>query len=467
MVRPFFEQLEQRCRTIDSLLCVGLDPHPDDLPKANAKEARDFCLRIIEETGEVAAAFKPNSAFFEIYGAEGIDALKDVIGKAGQLAPVILDAKRGDIGSTALAYAKAVFETLGADAVTVSPYLGKDSIEPFIDDPNNGIFLLCKTSNPGSNDLQDLNIGGKPIHLHVAGLAEQWNKKRNIGLVVGATFPEAMREVRKMAPNLWFLSPGSGVQGGNLGEAVKSGLRQDGLGILVSVSRGISQAKNQAEKAKQLRDEIRSARTKWSTPTKHAFANAELADDLLRLGCVQFGDFTLKSGEHSPVYIDLRRLVGDPRALARVASAYIEKMRGLNFQRVAGIPYAALPIATAICLQANWPLIYPRKEAKGYGTKSAIEGPFEPGETAIVVDDLITTGGSKLEGIEKLKSAGLEVRDVIVLIDRQSGNQDSLANHGLRLHSVFEIKDLLVYWHSTGAISEAQTSKITDFITGK
>lgn len=457
----FFERLEKRCNGINSLLCVGLDPHPEDLFNQSANAAREFCFRLIDATRSVAAAYKPNSAFFEVYGADGIAALKDVITYVGGDIPVILDAKRGDIASTSEAYARAAFSTLGADALTVSPYLGQDAVEPFILDPEKGIFLLCKTSNPGAGDVQDLNAAGEPIYRHIARLAQQWNRRGNIGLVVGATYPEVLAELRAEV-DLWFLTPGVGTQGAGLQDAMAAGLREDGLGLLIPVSRAISQAQDPAETAKKLSSEINKARQQ-GPKSKELFTKKQLADDLLRLGCVQFGDFKLKSGKNSPIYIDLRRLVGDPVVLSRAARAYIDVMRNLEFDRVAGLPYAALPIATAISLQSSWPLVYPRKEVKDYGTKSAVEGQFNPGETVIVVDDLISTGGSKLEGIEKLKAAGLQVSDIVVLIDRQSGRGKDLEDY--KLHSVFQLPELLEYWRASDAIDVKQLERVLEFLS--
>lgn len=463
MSASFFKRLEASCREKDSLLCVGLDPHPDDLKTGSATAARDFCLRLIDATASVAACFKPNSAFFEVYGAEGTAALQEVIAHADGV-PVLLDAKRGDIGSTSQAYAKAAFHTLGADALTVSPYLGRDAIEPFIEDPSRGVFLLCKTSNPGSADVQDLQANGQAVYIHVANLAAQWNTRDNVGLVAGATYPEVLAQIRAEASELWFLTPGVGTQGGDLNAALSAGLRSDGSGVLVPISRSISRAEDPAEAAQKLRDAINKARTEKIKAPRQSLPNQQLADDLLRLGCVQFGEFTLKSGKLSPIYLDLRRLVGEPTVLARAANAFIKLMTHLKFDRVAGLPYAALPIATAICLQAGWPLIYPRKETKEYGTKAAIEGPYEPGETAIVVDDLITTGGSKTEGIEKLGAAGLKVTDIVVLIDRRSVKSDEFAEKGIELHSVFNLSDLLDHWHTQGAISHDQYHSVLDFL---
>src|SRR6185369_4607756 len=176
---------------------------------------------------------------------------------------------------------------------------------------------------------------------------------------------------------------------------------------------------------------------------------ATLADELLEADCIKFGEFTLKSGLKSPIYIDLRRIISRPGLLQRVGEAYLPLIKNLRFERLAGLPYAAIPIATAISLQGNYPMIYPRKEAKAYGTKAQIEGEFYAGETALVIDDLATTGGSKFEAIEKLTAAGLKVRDVMVLVDRQSGARESLEQAGFQLHAVLTITQLLDHWEGT------------------
>lgn len=477
----FFSSLESRARQADSLLCIGLDPHPADLPAPTPPAAQSFCLRLIEATAEFAAAFKPNVAFFEAFGSEGMAVLSRVIAAVPAGIPVILDAKRGDIASTAQAYAQAAFQTLGASALTANPYLGRDSLEPFLADPEKGVFLLCKTSNPGAADLQDLWVTGVPaqaefwpglqLYEHVARLAQEWNLNDNLGLVVGATQPEALARVRALAPDLWILAPGVGAQGGDLGAALGAGLRPDGLGLLLPVSRGISRAADPRQAARHLRDEINRYRTsvrqekQAGLPTSSLPpALAEIAGQLLEAGCIKFGQFTLKSGLQSPFYIDLRQLVSHPRLLASVAAAYLPVLRPLSFDRLAALPYAALPIATAISLQSGWPMLYPRKETKEYGTRAGIEGQYQPGERVVVIDDLATTGGSKFEAIEKLTAAGLQVKDVVVLIDRQSGAAESLAQAGYQLHAVFTLDQLLRYWEEVERVSAEQAQSVRNFL---
>ncbi len=251
----FAARLDRLMMSTGSLLCVGLDPHPG----RTAEPIVDHCRRIIDATFQFAVAFKPNSAFFEVAGRAGLGMLADVIAHVPDDRAVILDAKRGDIGSTALAYAASAFDVLGADAITVNPYLGDDAVAPFIEDAAKGAFVLCHTSNPGAASFQELPVDHWQLYMEVAGRAVVWNERGNVGLVVGATYPDRISDVRRIAPTLPLLVPGVGAQGGDLAGAVSAGVDQNGRGMLISSSRGIFYAKDPALEARRLRDAINDA----------------------------------------------------------------------------------------------------------------------------------------------------------------------------------------------------------------
>jgi len=190
----------------------------------------------------------------------------------------------------------------------------------------------------------------------------------------------------------------------------------------------------------------------------------QLYNDLFDIGCIKFGEFKLKSGIMSPVYVDFRGLISHPEALRKVARAMVERLGKMKFDRLAGIPYAGLPIGVAVSLEGNLPLIYPRKEAKDYGTGRLIEGQFNSGETVVVLDDVITDGASKIEAIEPLQSAGLKVRDVLIILDREQGGAEILADHGIRLHSLMTLSDALQALSAAGKIEQEMVEKVRAFI---
>lgn len=253
----FLETLDERSQS--SLLCIGLDPVPALLPesvRAHPDPVYAFCAAIIEATADLVCAYKPNIAFFEALGTSGIDTLRRLL-REHHAAPMILDAKRGDIGSTATAYAQAAFEYLGADAITLNPYLGGDALEPFLRYTEHGCFLLCKTSNPGSADLQDLTLadGRRLYHAVAERAASDWNRHGNVGLVVGATHAAAIAEVRALAVHLPLLIPGVGVQGGDLEQAVRAAVDASGGRAIINSSRGILYASSGPEFAQAARAE--------------------------------------------------------------------------------------------------------------------------------------------------------------------------------------------------------------------
>jgi len=246
----FIDKLTAAWRRNDSLLCVGLDPDVARLP-AHLRDRPDgiveFCKAIIDATADLACAFKPQIAYFAALGAEDqLEAICRYLGERYPHIPLILDAKRGDIGATAHQYAREAFDRYGADAVTVNPYMGFDSVEPYMEWKDRGVIVLCRTSNAGGSDLQFLDVGGQPLYQHVARLvAEKWNKNGQCALVVGATFPDELAQVRSIVGDMPLLVPGIGAQGGDIEATVKSGRTAAGMGMMINSSRAILYAQPQ------------------------------------------------------------------------------------------------------------------------------------------------------------------------------------------------------------------------------
>jgi len=258
------EKYNQRAEKINSLLCVGLDSDFEKIPeKFKSLEFPQFEFNkwIIEETHEYAAAFKPNSAFYEARGDAGIKELKMTMEYLAKNNPdifTILDAKRADIGNTNNGYVKSIFDWLGFDAVTINPYLGQEAVQPFLDRKDKVSIILCRTSNSGAGELQDLKDGDKTIWQTVAEkVSKVWNKNNNCMLVVGATYPEEMKKVREITGDMTFLVPGIGVQGGDLQAVMQAGLNSQGLGLIINSSRGIIFSSDPKAESRKLCEEIR------------------------------------------------------------------------------------------------------------------------------------------------------------------------------------------------------------------
>ena len=268
----FIQQLEEAWKANDSLVCVGLDPEIERLPASIAAEASpifQFNKAIVDATADLVCAYKPQFAHYAAYEAEDqLERTIEYIHRAYPAIPVILDSKRGDVGNTAERYALEAFERYAADAVTVNPYLGGDSLEPFLKYEDKGVVILCRTSNPGARDVQDLEIGSRRLYHVIAELiAQRWNSRGNCMMVVGATYPRELAEIRAIAGDIPFLVPGVGAQGGDVAQAVQNGRTRDGTGLVISSSRAILYASSgtdfaaAARKATEtLRDQINASR---------------------------------------------------------------------------------------------------------------------------------------------------------------------------------------------------------------
>jgi len=262
----FVEKLQNASRKNNSLVCVGLDTDPQKIPKHLLREEDPtlaFNQKIIDSTSDLVCAYKPNMAFYEAQGSRGWESLRKTCSYIPKEIPIIIDAKRGDIGNTARMYAKAIFEELKGDAVTVSPYMGEDAVSPFLEYEDKCAFVLCLTSNKGANDFQLSEVEGKPFYEIVAEKVLSWNAKGNCGLVVGATHPEQLKRIRQIAPSLPFLIPGIGAQAGDVESTVKFGTDENREMAVINSSRGILYASDQEDfdgaarqEALRLRDKI-------------------------------------------------------------------------------------------------------------------------------------------------------------------------------------------------------------------
>jgi orotidine-5'-phosphate decarboxylase len=263
----FQEKLDAIVKKNNSLVCVGLDSDIAKLPervRTGPKPQATFNKAIIYATQDLVCAYKPNTAFYEAFGTEGIDELKntcDFLKAHYPEIPIIIDAKRADIGNTNEGYCKFVFDYLGVDAITLQPYMGGEALKPFLAYKEKGIFILCKTSNPGSGEFQDLRIDGTLLYEIVAkNVSEKWNENNNCAIVVGATYPSELAAVRKIVGSMPILIPGIGAQGGDVEKTVKAGIDSKGTGAIINASRSIIFAKDPRMEAAKLRDQINTFR---------------------------------------------------------------------------------------------------------------------------------------------------------------------------------------------------------------
>lgn len=479
---------------INSLVCVGLDPHASDVAAFktahgitdDAEAAFQFSKVLVDATQHVAAAYKPNAAFFEALGAPGVSALERLVQSIPAGIPVVLDVKRGDISTTAEAYATAAFDSCKAHCVTLSPYMGSDSIMPFVGkDASRGAFVLCKTSNPSSEDLETVALSeGGLLYERVAQLCEKWNDNNNVGLVVGATDVEALARSRAAAPSLWILAPGVGFQGGDLEAAAKAGLREDGMGLLVPVSRGISRAEDPKAAAEKFRDMINGVRSSVEQPeAKRAKVEEAGEGDVLApyqkqffelaLKCevLKFGKFTLKSGRESPYFFNAG-LFNSGSALDGLGDFYAEAIvrSGVEFDVLFGPAYKGIPLASVIATSLyrkfgkDVPVAYNRKEKKDHGEGGLLVGAPVRGKRVLVVDDVITAGTAIRECIDILSVEDAKISGVVIALDRQerakegdlSAIQAVKKEFGFDVHSIVCLDDLLSFLRSTGTKFDAE-----------
>jgi uridine monophosphate synthetase len=475
----FSDKLEASMLRNQSLLFVGLDPNPEMLPDRfrpthhpvdRIASLREWLEDVVAQTADLVCAYKPTLGFYQALGAAGLELLQQILSIIPSHLPIILDAKFSDLNTSTL-LAQTIFTQWQVDAVTLSSYLGQDHTAPFLVYPGKAVLMLCCTSNASASVLQ-MQSTPDPFYLQVVKAAQTWGTPDQVGLEVGTTSLEVLRSIRAIAPERLILLRSIWQETVDLTQLLTAGLNSRGEGLLIPVPQDwLSQAQIAAP-VRELRDEIHQAKAEinqtssvcdlWFadvctlTPQPHF----ELILQLYDVGCILFGEFVQASGAVFPYYIDLRKIISNPQLFHQVLNAYTDILQTLSFDRIAGIPYGSLPTATGLALRLNRPMVFPRKEVKAHGTRRLIEGNFEPGETIVVVDDILISGNSAMEGAAKLQSTGLQVQDIVVFLDHGQGVKEKLQNHGYQAHSVLTIAEVTETLYQAGRINSTQYQAI-------
>ncbi len=475
----FFLKLTEAIASRQSLLITGLDPNPEMLQSWNRNrgggagsflsQSRRWIKAVIEETSDHVCAFKPSLGFYQALGAVGIDLLREVRELVPLEIPLILDAKHADLNS-ASALANYVFDELNVDAVSLSPLAGHDLAAPFLLHTDRAVVITCHSSSPASRILQHHPNEANPLYLRIVAESRLWATPEQLLLEVGTSDPEILARVRNLAPDHVLILRSLWGEEERLETLLQAGLGSAADGLLLPVPQNMLMEDRLGERVAELKGQIATIRDRVIRSRQPAEDRCELwlparceqldslIVDLFDIGCLLFGEYVQASGALFNYYIDLRRIISNPNIFHRVLHAYSLLLADLNFDRIAGIPYGSLPTATGLSLLLHKPLIYPRKEVKAHGARRLIEGDFREGETALVVDDILITGGSVLEGIGKLESSGLRVEDVVVFIDHGGSAAQRLADAGYRCRAVLSIEQITAVLREAGRLSADQAT---------
>ena len=498
----FFVQLTDAIAERQSLLVTGLDPNPEMLQswatrhgmggRSFLSQARHWIKAVIEETAPHVCAYKPSLGFYQSLGPVGLELLLEVRDLVPRELPLIVDTKHGDLNSSS-AMAHYLFKEFGADAVTLSPLAGQDIAAPFLLYPGKAVVMTCHSSNQAARLFQHYPSEETPLYLQIVRETQLWGTPEQVLLEVGTSDPAILARVRAEAPERFLILRSLWSEEDNLEAMLEAGLSAAADGLLLPLPQHLLVEDNLAEKAEALKQEISSTRERWlekQARSDHAQGDGARCDlwlpgqaqtqapfeaqpdqelsslivELFDIGCLLFGEYVQASGAVFNYYIDLRQIISDPNLFHRVLHAYAGQLEGLLFDRIAGIPYGSLPTATGLSLQLHKPLIYPRKEVKAHGARRLIEGDFKEGDRVVVVDDILITGGSVLEGIAKLESSGLVVRDVVVFIDHGGDHdrhaKERLSEAGYRCHAVLSIDQITNVLHHAGRLNDAQAATL-------
>jgi uridine monophosphate synthetase len=469
----FTAKLHQAIATNNSLLIVGLDPNPEMMPSEYLqsqdllKDLEAWLLWVIASTSDRVCGYKPTLGFYQALGSAGLELLARILAAIPKSIPVILDAKHSDL-NTSTVFAKAIFEQWQVDAVTLTPYAGQDHAAPFLVYTDKAVFILAHTSNPQAEILQRYPSFEQPFYLQVVQEAQSWATPEQLYLEVGTTNVEVLSKIRAIAPERTILLRSLWSKKNNLEALIEIGLNSMGEGLLIPIPQDFLASNNLATEVANLNQKLniyRVAKTNqgascdlWTADVcllgSHPYQALIL--ELFDIGCLLFGEYVQASGATFSYYIDLRKIISNPHLFNQVLDAYGDIVRQLEFDRIAGIPYGALPTATGLALNLQRPMIFPRKEVKAHGTRRLIEGNFHPGEKVVVIDDILISGKSVMEGAEKLKSAGLNIEDIVVFIDHEGGVKDRLKDNGYRAHSVLSISEITDTLYEAGRINQEQ-----------
>ncbi|CAD5941003.1 Bifunctional enzyme PyrF/PyrE [Planktothrix tepida] len=481
----FFDKLLMAIEQQNSLLYVALEPDPDSHIFDNGncggiegdrhdiiEQWQEWLQFVIRETAALVCAYKLSLGFYLGLGIPGLKLLEKTLKLIPDHIPIILDAKHSDFNSSTV-FARFIFKDLQVDACTLTPYAGLDQVAPFLVYPDKAVFILCATANPSASIIQEYPQFDKPLYLELVNASQTWGTHEQLGLEVGMV-PDMLAKIRQAAPERLILLQGDVAEENDLTDIedltsiLSAGLSLNGEGLLLPIPPKLLEQENLKKGVKQLRDQINEERYRviQGNPTCDLWLpdvcflrhqpHRDLILQLYDIGCITFGDHVQASGEIFPYYIDLRRIISTPQIFHQIVGAYGEILETLTFDRIAGIPYGSLPTATGLSLRLQRPMIFPRKEVKTYGAGRLIEGHFQPGETIVVVDDILITGNSVMKGAEKLKSAGLKVYDIVVLIDHERGVKERLKENDYNAHAVLKLSEIAETLYESNRITEKQ-----------
>lgn len=452
----FRKALEKRTKSQRSRVIHALDianTLPPDAPQTQRDQLVEQACQLAQTIAPHVAAIKLNYPLVLATGVEVGHKIKQAVPDV----PIIADFKVADIDNTNAWISRHTFSA-GFDAIIVHAFIGRDAIQAVLDEARNfggrGVILVVDMSHPGA--LQFIN----PLAHKLSKLAVELGVT---GVIAPGTRPDHVTQIRSwIGTNPLILTPGVGAQGGKPGSAIAAGADYEIIG------RSIYQARNPVEAVQKFAKATYDAKTR-QTPVKDGDnLVGEIAQILFETQVIKFGSFTLGSGVVSPFYIDLRLLPSYPASFARLTDLQLQWLAAhpeVKFDRIAGIPTAGLSFGTMLSQRLNKPLIYVRRKAKGYGRKRLVEGKYEPGDTVLVVDDLITDGGSKLETAQVLRDEGLKVKDIFVVVDREQGGSAQLAEVDLQLRALVAISDLVKNLVQRGHLTKQQAKQIRDYIS--